>query len=262
MCVYRQPPNPMRLLAKSIRSRIPTLVVNSKCIKPRCQVSDLLDTRKKLHIPGTSSTIQPETNNWDSCNIVYVLMCYKCDSGDYIGETSNRLRFRLNNLKKSIRENSRGFPVAVLFNQPDHSLKNWRCVILRGVVNTTADRLICEQMFIHNLKIHSNGVNQDIIISIAAWIISPVLTTFNFYVSQQHRSLTSKTWLGFFLFTITATTPLRKDTWVYESIGRLLGLKRHYYALCLLVLSMDNPIRGNVHMLHRHALWYIYIHSI
>ena len=150
------------MLVKSNLSRITTLIGNSKCMKPRCQVCDILDTQNKLQIPGTSSTIQPGNYNWGSCSIVYLLMCSKCDSANYIGETSNRLRLRLNNHKKSIRENSMGFPVAVHFNQPDHSLKNLRCVILRGDFKTTADRLICEQRLIHKFKAHSKGVNQDL----------------------------------------------------------------------------------------------------
>ena len=95
VCAYRQPPNLKRKLVKSILSRIPILVGNSKCMKPRCQVCDILDTRNKLQIPGTSSTILPGNYNCDSCNIVYLLICDKCDYGNYIGETSNRLRFRL-----------------------------------------------------------------------------------------------------------------------------------------------------------------------
>ena len=140
----RQPPNLKRMLVKFNLSRIPTLVGNSKCMKPRCQACDILDTRNKLQIPRISSTIQPGNYNCDSCNIVYLLMCNRYDSGNYIGETSSRLRFRLNNHKKSIRDNSRGFPVAVHFNQSDHSLKILRCVILRGDFKTTADRLICK----------------------------------------------------------------------------------------------------------------------
>ena len=128
----------------------------------RCQVCDVLDTRNKSQIPGTSSTIQTGNNNCDNYNIVYLHMCDKCDSGNYIEETSSRLRFRLNNHKKSIRDHSRGFPVAVHFNQPDHSLKNLRCVILRGDFKTTKDRLICEQTLIHKLKTHSDDVDQDL----------------------------------------------------------------------------------------------------
>ena len=112
------------------------------------------------------------------------------------------------------------FPKAVHFNQSDHSLKNMRCVILRGDIETTADRLICEQTFIHKLKTHSKGVNQDL--SFFSPLLSPVMTTFNFYVCQQHRSLTSKTELRFFIFAFTANTPLRKDTGVFENIGRFI----------------------------------------
>ena len=127
VCAYRQPPNHKRMLVKCNLSRIPTLVGNCKCMKPRCQICDMLDTQNKLHIPATSSTIQPGKYNSDSCNIVYLLMCDKCDSGNYIGETSIKLRSRFNNHKKSIRDNSRGFPVAVHFKQPAISSKLEMC---------------------------------------------------------------------------------------------------------------------------------------
>ena len=71
---HRQPPNLKRMLVKCIFSRIPTLVGNSKCMKPRCQVYDILDTQNKLQIPGTSSTILPGNYNCNSCSIVYLLM--------------------------------------------------------------------------------------------------------------------------------------------------------------------------------------------
>ena len=83
----------------------------------------MLDIRKTLQIPGTSSTIQPGNYNCDSFSIVY-LLCDKCDSENYIAETSNKLQFRLNNHTESIGDNSRGLPVAVHFNQPNHSLRN------------------------------------------------------------------------------------------------------------------------------------------
>ena len=111
----------------------------------------MLDMQKKIRIPGTNNTIQPGYYNCDSYNIIYLLMCDKCDLGNYIGETSNKLRLRLNNHEKS-RDNSRGFPVACHFNRPDHSLRNLRCVVLIGDLKMTADRLICEQTFIHKLK--------------------------------------------------------------------------------------------------------------
>ena len=79
VCAYRQPPNLKCMLVKSNLSRIPTLVGNSKCMTPRCQVCDMLDTQNRLQIQGTSSTIQPGSYNCDSYNIVYLPMCDKCD---------------------------------------------------------------------------------------------------------------------------------------------------------------------------------------
>ena len=76
-----------------------------------------------------------------------IYSCDKCVSGNYIGETSNNQRFTLNNSKKSIKDNSRGFPLAGLFNHPDHLLKKLRCVILWGDFTPKADRLICLQTF-------------------------------------------------------------------------------------------------------------------
>ena len=79
VCAYRQPPNLRHILAKSNLFRIPILVGSSKCMKPRCQVCDILDTRKKIQFPVASSTIQHGNYNCDSCDIIYLLMCSKCD---------------------------------------------------------------------------------------------------------------------------------------------------------------------------------------
>ena len=76
-CAYRQPPNLMCMLVKSNLSRFPTFF--GECMKPHGQFCDMLFIRKKLYIPGTNSTIQPGSYNCDSCNIVYLLMCSKCD---------------------------------------------------------------------------------------------------------------------------------------------------------------------------------------
>ena len=121
--------------------------------------------------------VSNKLNNIDSNNGILISQKYYAI---YIYIYINRLRLRLNNHKKSIRDNSRGFPVAVHFNQPDHSLNNLRCVILRGDFKTTADRPICEQTFIHKLKTHSKGVNQDL----------PFLSPYS-YFHQCCRPLTS-----------------------------------------------------------------------
>ena len=73
-------------------------------------------------------------------------MCEKCDSANYIRETSSKLRFSLNNHRKNIKDNSRGFPVSAHFNRPDHSQINLRCVILIGEFITSAGKLNAYQI--------------------------------------------------------------------------------------------------------------------
>ena len=59
-----------------------------------------------------------------------------CNNGNYVGETSTKFRLRMNNNKKSIRDNHKGLPVAVHYNQTDHSINDLSCVILSGNFTT------------------------------------------------------------------------------------------------------------------------------
>ena len=104
----------------------------------------MFDTRKKKTFREYALTFNLET----TIVILVTLSIYTCvkyDSGNYILETPSKLRFRINNQKKSIRDNSMGFPMAGHFNQPDDWLEDLKCFIVRGVFKTTADRLIYAQ---------------------------------------------------------------------------------------------------------------------
>ena len=89
---------------------------------------------EKIRIPGTSYTIQPVNYYCCSYSIVYLLICDKSHSEIYVGETLNDQQLRLYNHKNSIRNNSRGFPVAVHINSPDYSHKN-RDVLLSEAIS-------------------------------------------------------------------------------------------------------------------------------
>ena len=134
----------------------------------------------------------------------------------------NKLWFRLNNHKKIIRDNSSVFSVAVHFNQTDHSHKNLRCIILRGDIKTTANRLIYEQTFIRKLEAHWKCVDQDLS------FLSPYSY---FHMCWQHLAATSDNYTEVWrqkqsevlcvcvCVRIYASTPLLKDTGVFEVIG-------------------------------------------
>ena len=90
--------------------------------KPRCQICYIITTDTVINIPGTSHIYHPGNYNCDSSNIVYILMFNKCNYGNYVGETSTKFCLRVNNHKRSIRDNHKGLPVAVHYNQTDHSI--------------------------------------------------------------------------------------------------------------------------------------------
>ena len=133
-----------------------------KCMKSRCQLCNIIDTRPSLKIPGTNITERPGNYYCNSSNVIYLIKCKKCDSGNCIDETYTFLRLRMNNHKKSIRDNNKGLPVARHFNQPDHSICDLECVILKGKFSNNTDRLIEEQTLIRKLKIDTHGLDQDL----------------------------------------------------------------------------------------------------
>ena len=130
--------------------------------KSRCQICNIIDTRPSLKIPGTNITVWPDNYYCNSSNVIYLIKCKKCDSGNYIGETSTFFRLRMNNHKKSIRDNNKGLPVDRHFNKPDHPICDLECVILNGDFSNIADRLMEEQTLIRKFKTDTHGLNQDL----------------------------------------------------------------------------------------------------
>ena len=106
--------------------------------------------------------MRPGNYYCNSSNVIYLIKCKKCDSGNYIGETSTFFRLRMNNHKKSIRNNNKGLTVARQFNIPGRSICDLECVILKGDFSNKADRLIEEQTLIHKLNTDTHGLIQDL----------------------------------------------------------------------------------------------------
>ena len=103
---------------------------NVKCMKPRCKICKIINTESPFQPPGTNFTIKAPPLSCDTPNVVYLLYCTICNSGNYVGETSTAFRLRFNNHTKSIRDNARGFPVAEHFNSPNHTTSNLPCILV------------------------------------------------------------------------------------------------------------------------------------
>ena len=101
-------PNLRNILTKSKLPHTVTSTGIKKCEKPTCQICNIISTDSEINIPGTSHIFYPGNYNCDSSNIVYFLMCNKCNYGNDVGETSTKYRLRMNNHKESIRDNHKG----------------------------------------------------------------------------------------------------------------------------------------------------------
>ena len=56
---------------------------------------------KSSKIPETDITVRPDNYYCNLSNVIYLIKCKKCESVNYIGETSTILRLNMNNHKKA-----------------------------------------------------------------------------------------------------------------------------------------------------------------
>ena len=131
-------------------------------MKYRCQICNIIYNRPSLKIPGNNIAVRPANYYCNWHNVIYLMKCKKCDLGNYIGETSTFPRLRMNNHKKSIRDNNKWLPVTRHFNKLDHSSFDLDCVISNGDISNETGRLIDEQTLIRKVKTDTHGLNQDL----------------------------------------------------------------------------------------------------
>ena len=101
LCAYRQPLNLRQMQVKTRISTTPTNTGKKKCMKYSCKICNIIDTRPSLKIPGNNIAVRPGNYYCNSSNVIYLTKCKKCDSGNYIVETSTFFRLRMNNHKKA-----------------------------------------------------------------------------------------------------------------------------------------------------------------
>ena len=116
----------------------------------RCQICNLIDTRPAFTLPGTTSIVEQGSFSCNSSNVVYLVTCNKCcnGKGNYVGETSTKFRFRINNHKTSIHNNTPGHPVANHFNKNNHAAIDLECCILKEHFQYSKERQLCEKKLI------------------------------------------------------------------------------------------------------------------
>jgi len=88
----------------------PTDAGSLPCRRPRCQTCEHITSQTFLQGPKSAHNIRDHFT-CQSENVVYCISC-RCCNCLYIGETGRRLRERFSEDLRSIRNRSRGFPVA------------------------------------------------------------------------------------------------------------------------------------------------------
>ena len=151
---------PRNLQQLHTRSKNTFLQCNQACYKPQCEVCSHIVIRCsiKLHNDVTLTAAKADC---DSQNVVYILIWAKCPNAVYVGETSNRFRFRLNNHKHSIKHNFSGYRVAMHFNDQSHTIEDLRSIIIKNNVPNMDNRKLIEQITIIKLNTHITGLNKD-----------------------------------------------------------------------------------------------------
>ena len=92
-------------------------------------------------------------------NAVYCISCHRCNCL-YIGEAGRRLRERFSEHLRSIRNRSRGFPVAEHFNSVSHSLDGIMVCGLKQCAGSNISRKQHEMRLVFKLgTFRQNGLN-------------------------------------------------------------------------------------------------------
>jgi hypothetical protein len=100
--------------------------------------------------------------NCRSANVIYVVQCNFC-SQKYVGETCNSVKLRITQHLSNIRT-KRSTPVSDHFNQPDHSITDFRFFALVNNTNwSDSKRKAVENKWILKLGTRTpNGINKDL----------------------------------------------------------------------------------------------------
>ena len=114
--------------------------------------------------PCTDSYDMPVTSVSHAPSICYFLLCFVCIYAYiYVRIYMFVYIFMHEQSQKSIRDNNKGLPVARHFYNPDHSICDLGCDILKGYFSNNTDKLMEEQILIRKFKTDTHGPNQDLV---------------------------------------------------------------------------------------------------
>ena len=99
-----------------------------------------------------------DTFTCTSTNLIYCIQCLKCQKL-YIGETMRRLADRSTEHLKSITDKNIHLPVAVHFNQPDHSITDYSIFGLKLTQHTEHRKQLEKRLIFRLHTTQPHGIN-------------------------------------------------------------------------------------------------------
>jgi len=136
----------------NIQALIELQTTINKCQHPRCDCCNYISEGSTFTSTNTKETFYIDTHmNCNSSNIIYLITCTKCLK-QYIGETSRKLKDRLNDHKSNICTN-KNTAIAIHFQTTKHKLKYLTIIPIEQLPQDNKEtRLNREKYWIKTLK--------------------------------------------------------------------------------------------------------------
>ena len=150
----------INILASLLNENNDTSYTSSKCNHPKCLCCDSIVESNSFQDTTKLNTFFINNNfNCNSTNIIYHITCLKCNKA-YVGQTSNKLKDRLNNHRSNITLH-KPTTIAIHFNEPRHKISDLRIMPIFDLTPyNEIDRLDIEKSYMKNLHtIYPNGLN-------------------------------------------------------------------------------------------------------
>ena len=147
----RDAANILQSLLEINQNAIPT-VINLKCLHNKCLCCNYITNLMYLNIFKVYPPPDISNLNCNSTHIIYFIHCNKCQF-NYVGQTKRSLKDRLNNHRSNIKTN-KPTPIAIHFNQPQHSLTNLKIMPIHQFSQTYPEKdiLNLEKFYINTYK--------------------------------------------------------------------------------------------------------------
>ena len=134
---------------------------STRCGIPRCLTCPMIESTTTYTSTTTNKRHRLKQNlNCGSSNLIYLINCKRCNI-QYVGETGQKLRERVNNHRWCIRSNI-DTPVGIHFNSLNHSINDLRIIPIENLTDENKSGRLSREAYYQLIlgTIFPQGLNQ------------------------------------------------------------------------------------------------------